>query len=201
MDILVACETSGRVRDAFIARGHNAWSCDLSFPEKGSKHNSQHFLADALYIANLYKWDMVIAFPPCTYICSSGLWKNKRERGRTQKTDQALAFVLALMQLDIPKIAIENPTGCISTRIRKPDQIIQPYYFGDDASKATCLWLKNLPELRRTDYVDPRLVNGKARWGNQTDSGQNKLGPGENRATERSRTYQGIANAMAAQWG
>jgi hypothetical protein len=105
------------------------------------------------------------------------------------------------MGADCPHIAIENPIGCISTRIRKPDQIVQPYEYGDDASKATCLWLKNLPLLRPTAYVPPRIVNGKKRWGNQTDSGQNRIGPSEDRHTVRSQTYQGIAAAMAEQWG
>lgn len=98
-------------------------------------------------------------------------------------------------------LALENPVGCISTRIRKPTQIIQPYQFGDDASKKTCLWLRNLPPLTPTKYIPPRMVNGKPRWANQTDSGQNKLGPSEDRWKERSRTYQGIADAMATQWG
>lgn len=105
------------------------------------------------------------------------------------------------MGADIEKIVIENPISCISSRIRKPDQIIQPWQFGEDASKATCLWLKGLPPLVPTSLVEPRMVEGKPRWGNQTDSGQNKLGPSEDRWKERSRTFQGIANAFADQWG
>jgi hypothetical protein len=105
------------------------------------------------------------------------------------------------MNANIKKIAIENPIGCISTRIRKPDQIIQPYDFGENASKQTCLWLKNLPQLKPTAYYPPRVVNGKKRWGNQTDSGQNKLTPSDDRWAKRSITYQGIADAMAEQWG
>jgi hypothetical protein len=148
----------------------------------------------------LAKWDMMIAHPPCTYLCSSGLHWNKRRPERQAKTEEALAFVNTLMDANIPKIAIENPVGCINTKIMKPAQKIQPWQFGHDASKATCLWLNNLPLLKPTLLVPPRIVNGKKRWGNQTDSGQNKLGPSEDRWKERSRTYEGIAQAMAEQW-
>lgn len=116
-------------------------------------------------------------------------------------TEDALAFVRLLLDAPIPRIALENPIGCISTRIRKPDQTIQPWQFGHDASKATCLWLKNLPTLKPTQEVAPRIVNGRKRWGNQTDSGQNRLGPSDDRWKIRSETYAGIADAMAAQWG
>jgi hypothetical protein len=116
-------------------------------------------------------------------------------------TKYALQFVSQLMEVNIPRIAIENPIGCISTKIRKPDQIIKPYQFGHDASKNTCLWLKGLPLLRPTQLVEPRLVNGKPRWANQTDSGQNKLTPSPDRWKIRSETYTGIAKAMAEQWG
>lgn len=165
---------------------------------------------------------MMIAHPPCTYLAVSGIHWNKRTPGRAEKTEQALEFVRRLMDAPIRRIAIENPVSVISSRIRKPDQIIQPYHFGEDASKATCLWLKNLPLLLPTAYVDPRMVccgsviesgdkygcpncsganTARPRWGNQTDSGQNKLAPSEDRWKERSRTYQGVANAFAAQWG
>lgn len=197
MNVLIACEFSGAVRDAFIARGHNAWSCDLLPTESGT----QHFQADCLVIARAAKWDLIIAHPPCTYLSSSGLHWNGRRPGRAELTEQALQFVRDLMELDCQRIAIENPTGCISTRIRKPDQIIQPYQFGDDASKATCLWLNGLPKLSHTTYFPPRIVDGKPRWGNQTDSGQNRLPPSKHRAAERARTYPGIAKAMAEQWG
>jgi hypothetical protein len=140
-------------------------------------------------------WDLMIAHPPCTYLASSGLHWNKRVPGRAALTEESLDFVRMLLEADIPKIALENPIGCISSRIRKPDQIIQPWMFGEDASKATCLWLKGLPLLRATEVIT------KARYANQTPSGQNKLGPSPDRAKERSRTYEGIAKAMAEQWG
>jgi len=146
-------------------------------------------------------WDLMIAHPPCTYLCSSGLHWNKRRPERAKQTEEALAFVVQLLEAPIARIALENPIGCISTRIRPPDQIVQPYQFGHDASKATCLWLKGLQPLTPTDQVAPKLVNGRRRWGNQTDSGQNKLPPSADRWKIRSETYKGIAQAMAKQWG
>jgi hypothetical protein len=146
-------------------------------------------------------WDLMIAHPPCTYLCASGMHWNSRTAGRSEKTEEALEFVKSLMDAPIHMIALENPIGCISTRIRKSDQIIQPWQFGSDASKATCIWLKNLPLLVPTKIYPPRIVNGKKRWGNQVDSGQNKLAPTDDRWKIRSRTYQGIADAMAQQWG
>jgi hypothetical protein len=196
MRILVACEYSGVVRDAFIARGHDAVSCDLLQTEA----YGPHYKGDVRDIIN-DGWDMMIAHPPCTYLCSSGLHWNKRVEGRAEKTEEALEFVAMLLGSRIPHIALENPIGCISTRIRKSDQTIQPWQFGHDASKATCLWLKNLPPLAPTSIVQPRIVGGKKRWGNQTDSGQNRLPPSEDRWKIRSTTYQGIADAMADQWG
>lgn len=201
MKILIACEFSGIVRDAFIARGHDAISCDLLPTEKPGPH----YQGDVLDIIS-DGYDMMIAFPPCTYLCSSGLHWNKRVAGRDELTHQAMLFVFNLtgegfIDHGIKKIAIENPIGCISSKYRKPDQVIQPYQFGHDASKSTCLWLKNLPLLRPTSYIEPRIVDGKKRWSNQTDGGQNKLGPSDTRAMERSRTYEGIAAAMAGQWG
>lgn len=197
MNVLVACEFSGIVRDAFIALGHNAWSCDLEPTEKPGPH----FRGDAIEVLHGYEWDLVIAHPPCTYLCSSGLHWNNRTPGRAEKTEEALVFVKQFMDADVERIAIENPVGCISTRIRPYDQVIQPYDFGDDASKKTCLWLKNLPILKPTCRVLGRTVGGKERWANQTDSGQNRLGPSDTRAADRSRTYPGIAAAMASQWG
>jgi hypothetical protein len=197
MNVLVACEFSGVVRDAFRSLGHNAWSCDL-LPAPGS-----HIVGDAIDIAYnpFYEWDLMIAHPPCTYLCSSGLHWNKGSDERQAKTEEALVFVQRLMNAPIDKICVENPVGCISTRIRKPDQYIQPYEFGHDASKKTGLWLKNLPKLKKREHIPPRIVNGRERWSNQTDSGQNKLPPSKDRWKLRSVTPQGIADAMADQWG
>jgi hypothetical protein len=142
----------------------------------------------------------MIAHPPCTYLTVSGLHWNKRNPERAKLTEEALEFVQFLLDAPIKRIALENPIGCISTRIEPPTQIIQPYQFGEDASKATCLWLKDLPPLLHTAYVEPRIVDGKKRWANQTDSGQNRLGPSPDRWKIRSKTYQGIADAMAHQW-
>lgn len=197
MRVLVACEFSGTVRDAFRKRGHKAWSCDLLACEGDPKYHHQ---GDVLKVLDR-EWDLMIAHPPCTYLCSSGLHWNKRRPERAALTEEALVFVQALLAAPIPKIALENPVGCISSRIRKPDQTIQPWQFGHDASKATCLWLKNLTPLIPTQLVEPRLVDGKKRWANQTDSGQNRLPPSEDRWALRSLTYQGIADAMAEQWG
>jgi len=172
-------------------------SCDL-LPSESTI--GDHYQGNVLDILD-HGWDLMIAHPPCTYLCSSGLHWNKRKPERAQHTEEALDFVRTLLDAPIPKIALENPIGCISTRIRKPTQTIQPYHFGDDASKSTCLWLKGLPYLLPTDFVEPRIVNGKRRWANQTDSGQNRLPPSPDRWKIRSETYVGIANAMAAQWG
>lgn len=195
MRVLVACEYSGRVREAFTALGHHAVSCDLLPTDQPGLHyqgDVRDILGDG--------WDMMIAHPPCTYLCSSGLHWNSRRPERAKLTEEALEFVRLLLDAPIERIALENPIGCISSRIRPPDQIIQPWQFGEDASKATCLWLKNTPPLTPTDIISPRVVSGKKRWGNQTDSGQNKLGPSDDRWKLRSETYQGIASAMAAQW-
>jgi hypothetical protein len=192
--VLVACEYSGRVRQAFRDRGFDAWSCDLLSSEDGSPY---HIVGDVLSLLD-QEWDLMIAHPPCTYLAVSGLHWNKRDPSRAEKTEEALRFVQALMSAPISKIAVENPVSCISSRIRKPDQIIQPWWFGEDASKKTCLWLKGLPLLRATDRLPG---DDKTRRANQTPSGQNKLGPSPDRWKERSRTYLGIAKAMASQWG
>jgi hypothetical protein len=190
---LVACEFSGVVRDAFRALGHDAWSCDL-LPAEAPGPHIQGDVLQALGEG----WDLMIAHPPCTYLASSGLHWNTRRPERAALTEAALAFVLVLADAPIPRIAVENPIGCLSTRWRKPDQIIQPWQFGHDASKATCLWLKGLPPLQPTDV----LPGGRtARRANQTASGQNRLGPSPTRWKERSVTYAGIARAMAEQWG
>ena len=174
MRVLVACEYSGRVREAFRRGGHDAWSCDILPAEDGSPRHLQRDVREVLGLG----WDLMIAHPDCTYLCSSGLHWNKRGvtvdgRPRQELTEEALAFVQMLMDAPIPRIAIENPVGCIGTRIRKADQIIQPHQYGEDASKATCLWLKGLPKLQPTKHVPGRVVthNGKQveRWANQTD--------------------------------
>jgi hypothetical protein len=193
MRVLIACEFSGIVRDAFAERGHDAWSCDILPSERAG----QHIEGDVLSILD-QGWDLMIAHPPCQYLCSSGLHWNKRVPGRAELTERALAFVLALIEAPIPKIALENSIGCISTRYRKPDQIIQPYQFGHAESKGTCLWLKNLPKLAPTAIISKPE---RGYWDNETPSRQNKLGPSENRWKDRSRTYLGIAQAMAGQWG
>ena len=197
MRVLVACEYSGTVRDAFRARGHDAWSCDL-LPTDANP--AWHHEGDIFDIIN-DDWDLMIAHPPCTYLCSSGLHWNRRILGRDALTQEALAFVARLLHADISKIAVENPIGRIGTAIRPADQIIQPHQFGHDASKQTALWLKGLPKLQATKNVKPRIIDGKKRWANQTDSGQNKLAPSADRWKIRSTTYQGIAEAMADQWG
>lgn len=196
MKVLVACEVSGRVREAFRKLGHEAWSCDLE-----SSSSPFHLQGDVRDYVDR-GWDLMIAHPPCTDLAVSGALHFKRKLEQDPECqEKALDFVRFLMyNTSIPKIAVENPVSIISTRIRKPDQIIQPYEFGDDASKKTCLWLKGLLPLVPTRYVEPRWVEGKPRWGNQTDSGQNRLGPSETRGAQRAITYEGIANAMAEQW-
>jgi hypothetical protein len=193
MKVLIACEYSGTVRDAFIRLGHDAMSCDLLPTDVPGPH----YQGDVRDILN-DGWDLMIAHPPCTYLCSSGLHWNKRRPERAAQTEEALQFVQLLLDADIPRIALENPIGCISTRIRKPDQTIQPWQHGDPESKATCLWLKRLPLLEPSNKL-PLPESG--RWANQTPSGQNKLGPSADRWKIRSQTYKGIANAMAQQWG
>jgi len=195
MRVLVGCEYSGRVRDAFIARGHDAMSCDL-LPTDAP---GPHYQGDVFDIIN-DGWDLMIAHPPCTYLSASGMHWTTRGLRDPKLTEDALDFVRLLLDAPIPKIAVENPVGVISKRIRPPDQYVHPYQFGDDASKKTGFWLKGLPILVPTDRIPPRLVNGKERWGNQCDSGQNKLGPSEDRWKERSKTYPGLAAAMALQW-
>ena len=193
--VLVGCEFSGVVREAFRALGHDAVSCDLLPAEDGGPH-----LQVDVRLVVACGWDLAIFHPPCTYLCSSGLHWNARVPGRARKTDEALEFVRFLLDSPIPHMALENPAGRIGTAIRKADQRIQPWQFGHDASKDTHLWLKNLPPLTPTAYVAPRMVNGRPRWANQTDSGQNRIGPSADRWAQRSKTYPGIAAAMAAQW-
>ena len=185
MRVLVACEYSGVVRRAFRALGHDAWSCDLLFAEDGAAEHYQdsifHVLTKTPWI-----WDLMIAHPPCTHLSVSGArwFKEKRE-----EQEQALDFVRALMAAPIAKIAIENPISVISSRIRKPDQIIQPWQFGHGETKATCLWLQDLPKLTPTNIVEGR------------EARVHRMPPGPDRWKERSRTFTGIAQAMAEQWG
>ena len=199
--VLVACECSGRVKTAFRERGFEAWSCDLKPSEiPDDKFHLEGDIREVL--RNVPEWDLLIAHPDCQYLASSGLHWNTRVPGRQQKTDEAIEFVRYLLDVPIARIAVENPIGCLSSMIRKPDQIIQPYQFGEDASKATCLWLKGLPPLVGTCWIPPHISSsGKKVWANQTASGQNKLPPSDHRKADRARTYPGISNAMAAQWG
>ena len=183
MKILVACEFSGIVRDAFRAKGHDAISCDV-LPTESEGPHYQGDIQDILY----NKWDMILAFPPCTHLASSGArwFKEKQKDGRQQ---QGIDFFNLFTNLDCPKVMIENPVGIMSTHYRKPDQIIQPWQFGHGETKAICLWLKRLPRLKPTNIVEsrePRI------W---------YMSPGPDRARERSRFFQGIAKAMEEQWG
>jgi hypothetical protein len=197
MRVLVACEYSGKVRDAFIRAGHFAMSCDLLETEAPGPH----YKGDVRDVLQEGWWDLMVGHPPCTYLSVSGMHWTARGLRDPQLTEDALEFVRLLLAAPVERIAIENPVSVISSRIRKPDQIIQPWQFGHDASKKTCLWLKGLPPLRPTAIVPPRMVRGRPRWGNQTDGGQNKLPPSEDRWKIRSETYDGIADAMALQWG
>lgn len=245
---LIGCEYSGIVRDAFIRAGHDAISCDLLPTERPGPH----IQGDIRKVLGGGQYDMLIVFPPCTFICSSGLHWNKRRPERAVQTEEALQFVADLMNAPVPLKSLENPIGCISTRIVKmehevipgysgptaegtkyrvlpvstksglaPSQIIQPWQFGHAESKATCLWLQGLPILQSTKIADfenyrcrcgnvfPESLGkygccdgpAKPLWNNQTASGQNKIGPSADRWKERSKTYEGIAEAMASQWG
>ena len=195
MRVLVACEYSGVVRDAFIKAGHVAVSCDL-LPTDSPGHHYTCDVREILHEKNRGQWDLMIAHPPCTHLAVSGAawFKEKIADGRQQK---ALDFVQMLMDAPVDKICIENPVSVISSRIRKPDQIIQPYMFGHKETKATCLWLKGLPKLvPATDLKDETMAlpkNKRMRL--------HYLPPSEDRWKIRSRTYQGIADAMAQQWG
>jgi hypothetical protein len=185
MRVLVACEYSGRVREAFRARGHDAWSCDLLPSEDDSPH---HMQGDVMGLFLGSPWDLMIAHPPCTHLAVSGArhFEAKRADGRQQ---EAIEFFLSLARAPVPLIAIENPVCVMSSVWRKPDQVLHPWQYGHGETKATCLWLKGLPPLIPTDIVEGR------------EPRVHRMPPGPNRWKERSRTYQGIANAMAAQWG
>lgn len=192
MKVLVGCEFSGVVRDAFIEKGHDAWSCDLI---ESSTPCSRHIRGDVRDVLG-DGWDLGIFHPPCTHLASSGArWFNTKQKEQAE----AVEFVLALAGCSIPRVAVENPVGVLSTKWRKPDQIVQPWWFGDSASKGTCLWLKNLPLLKPTKVVDKGefhiTKSGKRipKWYN--------LPPSEDRGMKRSITFKGFAEAMASQWG
>jgi hypothetical protein len=200
MRVLLACEESQAVTKEMRKLGVEAFSCDL-LPCSGG-HPEWHIQGDVSEVLK-QRWDMIIAFPPCTYLTiSANAWYNVEKFGdaaiqRLKDREEAIKFFMMFANADCEYIAIENPVGVMSTIWRKPDQIIQPYMFGDDASKKTCLWLKGLPPLKETSYVQPRIVDGKPRWSNQTDSGQKKLTPSPDRSKLRSKTYAGIAKVMA----
>lgn len=182
LKVLVACEFSGVVRRAFRALGHEAWSCDLLPAED---HSGHHLYGDVQQVLT-QGWDLMIAHPPCTHLAVSGArWFKDKQAEQAE----ALNFVRLLLDAPIPRIAIENPISIISSRIRKPDQIIQPWQFGHGETKATCLWLKNLPLLQPTNIVEGR------------EARVHRMPPGPDRWRERSRTFEGIAQAMAQQWG
>lgn len=181
MKVLIACEFSGVVRDAFIEGGHDAISCDLLPCERGGPH-----IQGDIREVDLSRYDLMIAHPPCTYLAVSGArWFAQRQR----EQEEALEFVRFLLNAPVPRIALENPVSVISSRIRKPEQIIQPWWFGHGETKATCLWLKNLPKLEPTNVVEGRYPR------------VHHASPGPDRWKERSRTLAGIASAMAEQWG
>jgi len=192
MNVLIACEFSGTVREAFRKRGHHAVSCDLLPTDIPGPHYEGDIFDIIMDTDTRRKfighgeWDLMIAHPPCTHLCSSGArwFKDKKV-----EQEEAISFVWRLMHKKINKIAIENPIGVLSSKIRKPDQIIQPWQFGHGETKATCLWLKNLPKLVPTNIVDGR------------EARIHKMPPGKDRWKLRSITYQGIADAMAGQWG
>ncbi len=180
--VLVACEFSGTVRRAFRALGHDAWSCDLLPAEDNSPH---HYQGDARFYVLGRSWDLLICHPPCTHLAVSGA---RWFKDKMAEQAEALGFVRELLEAPIPHIALENPVSIISSRIRKPDQIIQPWQFGHGETKATCLWLKNLPKLTPSNIVEGR------------EARVHKMPPGPDRWKERSRTFEGIAQAMAHQW-
>lgn len=230
MNILIACEESQRVCTAFREKGHNAFSCDITEPSGG--HPEWHIKGDVLKILNPYfaesdlsygihfttmdgkghfiqgRWDMIIAFPPCTYLTNTGnRWFDVIRYGydaqkRWDERCKAISFFLKIAYADCKKIVIENPIGCMSTYFRKPDQIIQPFQFGHKARKSTCLWLKNTPLLNPTEVVEPDVYSYIAANGRvKTDSKWRSQLNGEDRAKHRSKTFPGVAKAMAEQWG
>lgn len=185
MRVLIACEFSGIVRDAFTAKGHDAYSCDLLPTERPGKHFKMSLFNEIDQWVLSMEFDLIIAHPPCTHLSVSGArWFKEKELEQRR----AVNFFMLCINAPAKKVAVENPISIMSTKYRKPDQIIQPWQFGHGETKATCLWLKNLPKLIPTNIVEGR--EGKV-W---------KMAPGPNRAKDRSRTYEGIAKAMAEQW-
>lgn len=208
---LIGCEHSGAMRRAYRTRGHDVWSCDILPATDGDSRH--HIQCDVLTVLG-DGWDFAIFHPDCTFLTWSAEWAYgdgpyhmKLKPGtlvgaaRRQAREDAADFAERLWNAPIPKIAIENPRGYLAKRIGKETQTIHPHWFGEDASKATCLWLKNLPPLVATKHVPPRMVGGLPRWANQTDGGQNRLPPTEDRWAIRATTYPGIADACAEQWG
>jgi len=181
MRVLVACEYSGRVRDAFRRHGHDAWSCDLLPTEVPGPH----FMAPVEHVLDL-GWDLMVAHPPCTHLAVSG---SRHFHRKQRQQAEALDFVRLLMAAPVPRWCIENPVSVISSAIRPPDQIIQPWQYGHGEVKTTCLWLQNLPKLRPTQCVDGR------------EARVHRMPPGPDRWKDRSRTFQGVADAMGIQWG
>lgn len=219
MRVLVACEESQAVCIAFRERGHEAYSCDLQ-PCSGG-HREWHYIGDVLPLLNGNcqfitcggdsvtidgKWDLIIAHPPCTYLtCTGNSWFDVKKYGekaqkRWHDRVESAVFFMRFVAADCDRIAIENPVGCMNSMYRKPDCIVHPYYFGDDAKKKTCLWLKGLPPLKPTNIIKPTVV----KTGHGTDSPWHALTwnlPPNERAKARSKTFPGIARAMAEQWG
>jgi len=199
MNILLACQRSGYLRELLRSAGHNAYTCDLEPAEDGT--HRAHYIGDVLGIMRATEgyWHCLIAMPPCDYLSSSGQHWNGKPGQRTQlDVNISAEFFMTLARAPIKHKCIENSVGIMSRLWRKPDQIVQPWWFGDDASKRTCLWMHDFPLLRFTldTVVPPRLIEGKPRWANQTDSGQNRLAPSPTRSADRARTYPGIARAL-----
>jgi site-specific DNA-cytosine methylase len=194
MRVLVACEFSGRVRDAFIARGHEAVSCDL-LP---SEAPGPHIIGDVRRQLKRGRWDLMVAFPPCTHLAASGArwWAAKRRSGEQQ---EAIAFVEELLAAPVPRIALENPVGILSKAVRPPDQVIQPWQHGHGETKKTCLWLVNLPHLKPSRVVEVSFQ--RPYYAGVSTCPGSWASPSPDRWKQRSRTYPGIAKAMAKQWG
>lgn len=210
MNVLITHEVSGVVRRAFRSAGHNAISCDIQEAADGEK--LWHIVGDALeticrpviLYGERIRWDIIIMHPPCTALAVSGNAHYAKGKPRYHERLKALEDTERLWKyakIHGQRVCLENPVGVLHLVIGKPTQTIQPYQFGHDASKATCLRLHNLPPLKPTQRVHGRYVNGVERWSNQTDSGQNKLAPSPTRAAERAETYPGIADAFVKQWG